>query len=137
MRTEKKFQLVHNWIFIPVWNECRNGYFKKPVEINRGNGTYHAFNLLRVLIANLHWQMFWSSNMGLNQACKVNLVLTETEFTMCIMHCGSNRQRPKCLYIQVTNYEIVVNFFHISHKLTWYLAMVHKFTRIYLVCPTY
>ena len=34
--TEKKFQLVHNWIFIPVWNDCQNGYFKKPVEINRG-----------------------------------------------------------------------------------------------------
>ena len=38
MRTEIKFQLVYNWIFIPVWNECRNGYFKKPVEINRGKG---------------------------------------------------------------------------------------------------
>ena len=37
MRTEKKFQLVHNWIFISVWNECRNGYFKKPVEINKGS----------------------------------------------------------------------------------------------------
>ena len=32
----KKIQLVHNWIFIPVWNECWNGNFKKPVEINRG-----------------------------------------------------------------------------------------------------
>ena len=37
MRTEKKNQLVYNWIFIPVWNECGNGYFKKKtVEINRG-----------------------------------------------------------------------------------------------------
>ena len=36
--TEKKIQLVYKWIFIPVWNECRNGYFKKPVEINRGLG---------------------------------------------------------------------------------------------------
>ena len=36
MITEKKFQLVYNWIFIPVWNECQNGYFKKQVEINRG-----------------------------------------------------------------------------------------------------
>ena len=26
------FQLAYNWIFIPVWNECRNGYFKIPVE---------------------------------------------------------------------------------------------------------
>ena len=37
MITEKKFQLVYNWIFIPVWNECRNGYFKKWVEFNRGS----------------------------------------------------------------------------------------------------
>ena len=42
MRTEKKFQLVHNWIFIPVWNECRNVYFKKPVEINKGKGHCQA-----------------------------------------------------------------------------------------------
>ena len=39
--------------------------------------------------------------------------------------------------IQVNNYEIVVNFFHISHNLTRYSAIVHKFTRIYLVCSTY
>ena len=40
-------------------------------------------------------------------------------------------------YVQVNNYEIVVNFFHISHNLTWYSAIVHKFTRIYPVCSTY
>ena len=39
--------------------------------------------------------------------------------------------------IQVNNHEIVVNFFHISHNLTWYSAIVHKFTRIYAVCSTY
>ena len=39
--------------------------------------------------------------------------------------------------VQVNNYEIVVNFFHISHNLTWYSAIVHKFTRIYPVCSTY
>ena len=39
--------------------------------------------------------------------------------------------------IQVNNYEIVVNIFHISHNLTWYSAIVHKFTRIYPVCSTY
>ena len=40
--------------------------------------------------------------------------------------------------IQVNNnYEIVVNFFHISHNLTWYSAIVHTFTRIYPVCSTY
>ena len=33
--------------------------------------------------------------------------------------------------LQVNNYEIVVNFFHISHNLTWYSAIVH-FTRIYV-----
>ena len=32
---------------------------------------------------------------------------------------------------------LVVNFFHISHNLTWYSAIVHKFTRIYPVCSTY
>ena len=33
--------------------------------------------------------------------------------------------------IQVNNYEIVVNFFHISHNLTWYSAIVHKFTNLW------
>ena len=32
--------------------------------------------------------------------------------------------------LQVNNYEIVVNFFHISHNLTWCSAIVHKSTRI-------
>ena len=36
-------------------------------------------------------------------------------------------------YVQVNNYEIFVNFFHISHNLTWYSAIVHKITRIYPV----
>ena len=40
-------------------------------------------------------------------------------------------------YVQVNNYEIVANFFYISHNLTWYSAIVHKFTRIYPVCSTY
>ena len=40
-------------------------------------------------------------------------------------------------FVQVNNYEIVVNFFHISHNLAWYSAIVHKFTRIYPVCSTY
>ena len=39
--------------------------------------------------------------------------------------------------VQVNNYEIVVKKFHISHNLTWYLAIFHKFTRIYRVCSTY
>ena len=38
---------------------------------------------------------------------------------------------PETKYIQVNNYEIVVNFFHISHTLTWYSAIVHRFVRIY------
>ena len=29
--------------------------------------------------------------------------------------------------LQVNDYEIVVNFFHISHNLTWYSEIVHKF----------
>ena len=36
--------------------------------------------------------------------------------------------------LQVNNHEIIINFFHISHNLTWYSAIVHKFTRIYPVC---
>ena len=36
--------------------------------------------------------------------------------------------------IQVNDYEIVVKFFHISHNLTWYSAIVHKFIIIYPVC---
>ena len=39
--------------------------------------------------------------------------------------------------IQGNNYEIVINFFHISHNLTWYSTIVNKFTRIYPVCSTY
>ena len=39
--------------------------------------------------------------------------------------------------IQVNNCEIVVKFFHISHNLTWYSEIVHKFTRLYPVCSTY
>ena len=39
--------------------------------------------------------------------------------------------------LQVNNYEIVVKIFHISHTLTWYSTIVHKFTRIYPVCSTY
>ena len=27
IRTEKTFQLVYNWILIPVWNKCWNGYW--------------------------------------------------------------------------------------------------------------
>ena len=42
----------------------------------------------------------------------------------------------KCV-LQVSNYEIIVNFFLISHNLTWYSAIVHKFIRIYPVCSTY
>ena len=39
--------------------------------------------------------------------------------------------------VQVINYEIVVNFFHVNHNLTLYSAIVHKFTRIYPICSTY
>ena len=41
------------------------------------------------------------------------------------------------MIVQVNNSEIVVNFFHISHNLTRYSAIVHKFTRIYLIWSTY
>ena len=39
--------------------------------------------------------------------------------------------------LQVDNYEIVINFFHISHNLTRYSAIVHRFTRIYPVFSSY
>ena len=39
--------------------------------------------------------------------------------------------------IQVNNCEIVVNFFHSSHNLTWYSKIVQKFNKIYPVCSTY
>ena len=39
-------------------------------------------------------------------------------------------------FLQVNNCEIIVNFFLISHNLTWYSAIVHRFTRIYPVCST-
>ena len=43
----------------------------------------------------------------------------------------------KCVFVQVNNYEIIVNFFQISHNLTWYSAIVHKFTKTNPVCSTY
>ena len=47
---------------------------------------------------------------------------------------GSARMKWKLLrilnMIKVNNYEIVMNFFYIRHNLTWYSAIVHKFTRI-------
>ena len=47
--TEKKFQLVYYWNFIPVWNKCQNGYFKKSVEINRGIGAPVLPHLVNVV----------------------------------------------------------------------------------------
>ena len=40
VRTGKKIQLLLKSIFISVWNKCPNGYFKKPVQINRGSGCW-------------------------------------------------------------------------------------------------
>ena len=34
------------------------------------------------------------------------------------------------LVVQVNNYEIVVKNFHTSHNLTWYSAIVHKFSNL-------
>ena len=39
--------------------------------------------------------------------------------------------------VQVNNYKIIVRFYYISHNLTRYSVIVHKFTRIYPVCSTY
>ena len=38
-----------------------------------------------------------------------------------------------------TIYRLIImrSSYHISHNLTWYSAIVHKFTRIYPVCSTY
>ena len=41
------------------------------------------------------------------------------------------------MVLQVNNYEIVINFLHISHNLTWCIEIVNRFTRIYPVCSTY
>ena len=41
------------------------------------------------------------------------------------------------LNVHVNNHEIVAKFFHISHNLTLYSKIVHKFTRILTVCSTY
>ena len=38
--------------------------------------------------------------------------------------------------IQANDYEIVVEFFNISHDLKWHSAIVHKFTKIYPVCSS-
>ena len=44
--------------------------------------------------------------------------------------------KTTCNTVQANNCEIVVNFYHISHKLTWYSVIVPKFTRIYPVWST-
>ena len=42
------------------------------------------------------------------------------------------------VFVQVNDYEIDANSFHISHNLTWYCsAIVHKFTGINQVFSTY
>jgi hypothetical protein len=51
-------------------------------------------------------------------------------------------ERPDSVFksaniVQINNYEIVVKLFHISHILTWYSEIVHKFTRISKLCSTY
>ena len=50
---------------------------------------------------------------------------------------NTNNLSKQTLLVQANNFEIVVIFFHISHNLTWYSAIVHKFTRVYQVCSTY
>ena len=66
VRTEKKnqlvhteifFQLVYNWIFIPVWSKWQNGYFKKPVEINRGKGFFTIYESQHTLICEFHLKL--------------------------------------------------------------------------------
>ena len=51
----KKNQLVHNWIFIPVQNECRNGNLKKPVEINRGKERFMILSFVKTTI-HYYWK---------------------------------------------------------------------------------
>ena len=48
-----------------------------------------------------------------------------------------SESKKKTFVVQVKNYKIVVDIFHTCHKLTWYSAIAHKFTRIYPVCSTY
>ena len=62
-------QTLYNWIFIPVWNECWNGYFKKPVEINRGIECWEKIvKLLKIwksswVLCQLFWPLWpWGSN---------------------------------------------------------------------------
>ena len=50
---------------------------------------------------------------------------------------NTNNLSKQTLLVQANNFEIVVIFFHISHNLTWYSAIVHKFTKIHPVCSTY
>ena len=50
--------------FISVWNNCPNGYFKKPVQINRRIVYYEQSPL------NHFWKM-WEDTIG-NQSKKVN-----------------------------------------------------------------
>ena len=56
--TGKKFQLVLKSNFISVWNKCPNGYFKKPVQINRGTVFINHDFLLELFLEHF---IFWKS----------------------------------------------------------------------------
>ena len=66
-----------------------------------------------------------------------NLRLLFSKRSVCIYMIFDYGIRSVAEGVQVNNNEIVKNFLHISHNLTWYSAIVHKFTRIYPVCSTY
>ena len=83
MRTEKKFQLVHNWIFIPVWNDCQNGYFKKPVEINRGKVCLRLLQLGNLAQIRLHLSVLISCKSLFSRFYHFEAASLKTNFKNC------------------------------------------------------
>ena len=97
----KKNQLVYNWIFIPVWNECRNGYFKKPVEINRG--------LTFVTIFAINQLITWNNKLNLNG------FQTFTISQMISLSCHGHHQMPSFLDL-VSSEPYVFVIYQINQK---------------------
>ena len=120
----------------PFWNL---NWFTLYTFVLHANGISSAF-----LPISCQWphdrpiEAFWPSFLGLHSLAKVRPSKNSCIETW--KH-GTNfpvTQSAKWWNeLQGNNYEIVVFFFHFSHDLTWYSAIVQKFTRIYPVCSTY
>ena len=100
------------------------------VQIERLFGI-SPFLALKVLISTLSHVIVSRKELWCIQSAYCTALFTQTQTPI------RNYRLEKKKYVQVNKFEIVINLFHISHNLTWYSEIVHKFTRISKVCSTY